>query len=59
MARQINCSECGKYLGEIRNAKLAIGIDYRCAPCARVDKLKKGDNPYFMDSLFKYGRQTK
>lgn len=59
MARQINCSGCGKYLGEIRDAKLAKGIDYRCSACARADNLKKGDVSDFMDSLFKYRRQTK
>lgn len=39
MARQINCTKCNKYLGEIRDAKLAKGIVYCCADCDAKQKV--------------------
>lgn len=34
MSRKIHCRDCGKYLGEVRDAKLAKGIKYICAVCS-------------------------
>lgn len=31
--RQINCKGCGKYMGEIRDAKLRKGLVFLCEPC--------------------------
>jgi hypothetical protein len=38
MSRKINCGDCGKHLGEIRDARLATGIKYTCRECFVASK---------------------
>lgn len=51
MARNIYCRQCGAYLGEIRDAKLAKGIEYVCRVCAAPKP--PADIPDFMKGIFR------
>ena len=39
MSRQIHCHKCYKSLGEIRDAKLAKGMDYVCSSCKETENV--------------------
>lgn len=58
MSRKINC-KCGKYLGEIKDARLARGIVYQCATCASRQvfrsELDRMDGEKSMIDRFKRG----
>ena len=51
MARNIYCCKCGAYLGEIRDAKLAKGIEYVCRGCAKPKP--DDDIPDFLKGIFR------
>jgi late competence protein required for DNA uptake (superfamily II DNA/RNA helicase) len=36
MVRKIYCNKCGCYVGEIRDAKLMVGITYMCRDCSVI-----------------------
>jgi predicted SprT family Zn-dependent metalloprotease len=52
MSRKIHCMACGKYQGEIRDAKLARGIKYICAHCSA--RTRDDDSFDFASELNKY-----
>lgn len=33
MIRQVNCTNCGKHLGEIGNYKITKGVTFLCLDC--------------------------
>jgi len=50
--RKIFCTECDKYLGEIRDAKLLKGIKFLCPKCDYSRKATlEGENMF--NTLFK------
>jgi len=51
MARNIFCRKCGAYLGEIRDATLAKGVEYVCRSCAKPKPA--GDMPDFLKGIFR------
>jgi phage FluMu protein Com len=50
----LHCDKCGKYMGEVRDAKLRTGMVVYCAPCNEL--LRKPASPAsipdFMSGLF-------
>ena len=61
--RKIKCTSCGTSMGEIRNAKLKIGLVFLCVGCEKTRKLavlymnnnknRATDIPDFLNGLFK------
>jgi phage FluMu protein Com len=58
--REINCCECGKHVGIIRDAKLMVGLKFICPSChekmndtydfgSNTDWLTKGNKESFTD----------
>ena len=38
MSKKIHCHNCNRYVGEIRDAKLAKGLTFNCAKCTEPEK---------------------